>query len=602
MAEELLFRKDVKKELTWDLSLIYKDEEALLADADRMEKLTAQAEEEYKGSLDSADRINACLDMYREIEGIITLIGNYCELATSVDYYDTHNMELAGKLYRRISECTSRLSFIDSELAVQPDSVIQMAAKASKENAGYLKKMLRRKPYLLSPETEKVLAAISQTTGAPYEIYNTAKLADMRFPDFEVAGKKYPLGYSMFEDDYEYDERTDVRRAAFEAFSAKLHDYENVTAVAYNTAVQHEKKIADLRGFDNVFDKLLFNQRVDISLYNRQIDIIMEKLAPHMRKYAKLLGRVHKLDRVTYADLKLPVDVTYSPKLTIEESRDYVTKGLSILGEDYVKMVETAYEQRWFDFAQNQGKSTGGFCASPYGKNSFILLSWNGRMSDVFTIAHELGHAGHFKACNAAQSIFDTDVSKYFVECPSTMNELLLGHYLLKTSDDKRFRRWVLANMVGNTYYHNFVTHLLEAAYQREVYRKVQNGGSVQAETLSTIMKDVLSKFWGDAVELTDGAELTWMRQPHYYMGLYSYTYSAGLTIATQVCKRIENEGQAAVDDWKNVLKAGGTKTPVELAAMAGIDITTDAPLLDTIETIGAMIDEICELTEELEK
>ncbi len=602
MAEELLFRKDVKKELTWDLSLIYKDEEALLADADRMEKLTAQAEEEYKGSLDSADRINACLDMYREIEGIITLIGNYCELATSVDYYDTHNMELAGKLYRRISECTSRLSFIDSELAVQPDSVIQMAAKASKENAGYLKKMLRRKPYLLSPETEKVLAALSQTTGAPYEIYNAAKLADMRFPDFEVAGKKYPLGYSLFEDDYEYDERTDVRRAAFEAFSAKLHDYENVTAVAYNTAVQHEKKMADLRGFDNVFDKLLFNQRVDISLYNRQIDIIMEKLAPHMRKYAKLLGRVHKLDRVTYADLKLPVDATYSPKLMIEESRDYVTKGLSILGEDYVKMIETAYEQRWFDFAQNQGKSTGGFCASPYGKNSFILLSWNGRMSDVFTIAHELGHAGHFKACNAAQSIFDTDVSKYFVECPSTMNELLLGHYLLKTSDDKRFRRWVLANMVGNTYYHNFVTHLLEAAYQREVYRKVQNGGSVQAETLSTIMKDVLSKFWGDAVELTDGAELTWMRQPHYYMGLYSYTYSAGLTIATQVCKRIENEGQAAVDDWKNVLKAGGTKTPVELAAMAGIDITTDAPLLDTIETIGAMIDEICELTEELEK
>lgn len=602
MAEELLFRKDVKKELTWDLSLIYKDEEALLADADRMEKQTAQAEEEYKGSLDSADRINACLDMYREIEGIITLIGNYCELATSVDYYDTHNMELAGKLYRRISECTSRLRFIDSELAVQPDSVIQMAAKASKENAGYLKKMLRRKPYLLSPETEKVLVALSQTTGAPYEIYNTAKLADMRFPDFEVAGKKYPLGYSLFEDDYEYDERTDVRRAAFEAFSAKLHDYENVTAVAYNTAVQHEKKMADLRGFDNVFDKLLFNQRVDISLYNRQIDIIMEKLAPHMRKYAKLLGRVHKLDRVTYADLKLPVDATYSPKLTIEESRDYVTKGLSILGEDYVKMVETAYEQRWFDFAQNQGKSTGGFCASPYGKNSFILLSWNGRMSDVFTIAHELGHAGHFKACNAAQSIFDTDVSTYFVECPSTMNELLLGHYLLKTSDDKRFRRWVLANMVGNTYYHNFVTHLLEAAYQREVYRKVQNGESVQAETLSTIMKDVLSKFWGDAVELTDGAELTWMRQPHYYMGLYSYTYSAGLTIATQVCKRIENEGQAAVDDWKNVLKAGGTKTPVELAAMAGIDITTDAPLLDTIETIGAMIDEICELTDELEK
>lgn len=602
MAEELLSRKDVKKELTWDLTLIYKDEAALMADADRLEKLTGEIESLYKGKLGSAETVNKCLDEYREAVGIITLIGNYCELATSVDYYDTHNMELAGKMNRKLSECMSRLSFIDSELAVQDNAVIEEAVNSSEANANYLKDVLRGKPYLLNPETERVLTALSQTTGAPYEIYNTVKLADMKFPDFEVDGRKYPLGYSLFEDDYEYDERTDVRRTAFEAFSSKLCEYENVTAAAYNAAVQYEKTMADLRGFDNVFASLLFGQKVDEFMYNRQIDLIMEKLAPHMRKYAKLIGRVHGLDKVTYADLKLPVDTEYSPKLTIEESKDYVTKGLSILGDDYVKMVETAYKERWFDFAQNKGKSTGGFCASPYGKNSFILLSWNGRMSDVFTIAHELGHAGHFKACNSAQSIFDTNVSTYFVESPSTMNELLLGHYLLKTSDDKRFRRWVLANMVGNTYYHNFVTHLLEAAYQREVYRKVQAGESVQAETLSGIMKNVLEKFWGDAVELTDGAELTWMRQPHYYMGLYSYTYSAGLTIATQVCKRIEKEGQPAVDDWKKVLAAGSTKTPVELAAMAGIDISTDEPLLDTIETIGAMIDEICLLTDELER
>ena len=221
-------------------------------------------------------------------------------------------------------------------------------------------------------------------------------------------------------------------------------------------------------------------------------------------------------------------------------------------------------------------------------------------MSDVFTLAHELGHAGHFKSCNAAQSVFDTEVSTYFVEAPSTMNELLMAHYMLKTNPDKRFRRWVLSCMIGNTYYHNFVTHLLEAAYQREVYRIIDNGGSVQAETLNRIMRETLTKFWGDAVELPEGAELTWMRQPHYYMGLYSYTYSAGLTVATQACKRIEAEGQPAVEDWKRVLAAGSTKTPLELAKMAGVDISTDAPLLDTIETIGGIIEEICQLTEEL--
>ena len=147
------------------------------------------------------------------------------------------------------------------------------------------------------------------------------------------------------------------------------------------------------------------------------------------------------------------------------------------------------------------------------------------------------------------------------------MNELLMAHYLLKTSDDKRFRRWVLSNMISNTYYHNFVTHLLEAAYQREVYRIVDAGGSVSAEVLNSLFKKTLEKFWGDDVVLNDGAELTWMRQPHYYMGLYSYTYSAGLTIATQVCKRIETEGQPAVDDWKKVLEAGSTLDPIGLSA-----------------------------------
>ena len=152
----------------------------------------------------------------------------------------------------------------------------------------------------------------------------------------------------------------------------------------------------------------------------------------------------------------------------------------------------------------------------------------------------------------------------------------------------------------GEGLMNEIVTHLMEAAYQREVYKLIDAGDSVQAETLSSIMKETLQKFWGDDVEISDDAALTWMRQPHYYMGLYSYTYSAGLTVATQVCRRIETEGQTAVDDWKKVLTAGSTKTPEELAKMAGVDISTDAPLLDTIETIGSIIDEICELTEEL--
>ena len=589
----MIMRKDVPTEETWDLSLLYASEKDLLSDAERMKELAETIEKKYKGKLNTPEAIDACLDLYRELYTLSVLTGNYCELAVSVDYYDTHNQDLNERILRLDSQLMSRVSFIRTEICAQDEETLMKARELATANRGYLEDLIRSKPHTLSPETEQVLAALSQSRMVPMQIYNMAKLADMKFPPFTVDGKEYPLGYSLFEDNYEYERDTKVRRAAFAAFSAKLREYENVTAAAYNAQVQNEKAEATVRGFDSVIDYLLFDQKVTKEMYHRQIDLIMEKLAPHMRKYARTLQRIHGLDKMTFADLKIAVDPDYDPKVTIEESKQYIEKGLAILGDDYVEMIREAYRDRWIDFAKNQGKSTGGFCASPYGKNSFILLSWNERMSDVFTLAHELGHAGHFKACNSAQSIFDTEVSTYFVEAPSTMNELLMAHYLLETSDDRRMRRWILSSMVGHTYYHNFVTHLLEAAYSREVYRIVDEGGSVTAEVLNGIMKETLKKFWGDAVEINDDAALTWMRQPHYYMGLYSYTYSAGLTVATQACRRIEEEGARAVDDWKKVLQAGSTKDPVGLAALAGVDITGDQPLLDTIAYIGSLIDEI---------
>ena len=598
MAKDLLSRKDVPVEETWDLSLIYPTEDAFKKDLEELQITCDEIVRDYQGKLDTPEHIVECLEKYERVYELMTLLVNYTDLAVSVDYYDQANMQRNDRTRNIIRDMEGSLSFIDSEIIEQSEEVLKLALAQA---GGYIKELLRKKPHQMHPEAERVLTTLSGALDLPYDAYNTAKLADMKFDAFDVDGEKYPLGYSLFEDNYEYEPNTKVRRAAFEAFSAKLRDYENTNATLYNSFVQTQKTLATLRGFKSIYDKDLFEDHINQDLYHRQINLITEKLAPHMRKYAALIKKIYHLDEMTFADLKLPIDPDYCPTVSIEESKAYIEKGLSVMGEDYLKMIQTAYRERWVYFAQNKGKSTGGFCASPYGKGSFILLTWQGKMSDVFTLAHELGHAGHFKLCNEAQSIFDTNVSGYFVEAPSTMNELLMVHYMLKTNDDKRFRRWVLANMVSNTYYHNFVTHLMEAAYQREVYKIVDEGGSVQAETLNQIMREALEKFWGDTVKINEGAELTWMRQPHYYMGLYSYSYSAGLTIATQMCKRIENEGESAIEDWKNVLQAGSTLSPVELAALGGIDITTDGPLLDTIETIGAYIDEICKLTEELE-
>lgn len=597
MKKVILERKDVDVNLTWDLTSLFNTMEEFETAIQDMTRLALKMEQEYKGNLNTANNMNACLDSYREVLRLINLTGSYVELALSVDYANNENQARCLETSNQISEVASRLSFVNSELMEAKEEELDLAIANSSENRNFLEDIKRAKVHALHPEVERVLAALTSTLDAPYHIYEQAKLADMDFPSLVVDGQTYPLGYALFENEYEYEVNANLRREAFRVFSSKLREYQYTTAAVYQTQVQKEKTISSLRGFSSVLDSLLFSQKVERSLYDRQIDLITEKLAPHMRKYAKLLKRIHKLDHMTFADLKLSVDPEYDPTVSIEGSKAYMEGALSILGEDYIKMVQSAYQDRWIDFAQNKGKSTGGFCSSPYGKNSFILLSWSEKMAEVFTLAHELGHAGHFKLCNEAHSIFDTDVSTYFVEAPSTLNELLMANYLLTTNQDKRFRRWVLSSMIGHTYYHNFVTHLLEATYQREVYKILDEGGSVQAETLSQIKREVLEKFWGEDVDIVEGAELTWMRQPHYYMGLYSYTYSAGLTIATQVSKRILAEGQPAIDDWMEVLKAGSTKSPVELAKMAGVDITTDQPLLDTIEYIGSMIDEIIELS-----
>ncbi len=595
-------RSEVPVNMTWDLGLIYKSPEAAWEDAHEVEKLADKVEKDYKGKLNTADAIVECLHLCEKLEEIAGKVGGYFSLAMETDYTNAEGVANMNKASKILTESMTKITFVENEIIEADAGVLEEAVSKGGTVSGKLKKIIRAKAHYLNPETEKALAALSDFMDTPYDVYNQAKLSDMKFDDFVINGKSYPLGYALFEDEYEYETDTDVRRAAFRHFSDKIKEYENVTATAYNAYVRRDKTMADLRGHKDVFDYLLFEEEVSKDLYDRQIDVIMEKLAPHMRKYANLIKRLHGLDKMTYADLKLAVDPGYDPRVTIEEAEKYLTDGLAVMGEEYVEMIRQAFRERWIDFATNDGKCTGGFCSSPYGvPASFILLSWQNRMADVFTLAHELGHAGHFKECNNAQGCFDTEVATYFVESPSTINELLLTGYLEKTNPDPRFKRWVIGCTVGKTYYHNFVTHLLEAAYQREVYKIIEAGGSVQAETLSGIYKDILTKFWGDAVELTEGAELTWMRQPHYYMGLYSYTYSAGLTISTKMCKRILEEGAPAVEDWKRALRAGSTVNPLEFAQMAGVDISTDGPLNDTIDYIGYLIDEMIALTDEIE-
>ncbi|WP_391209121.1 oligoendopeptidase F [Psychrobacillus sp. L4] len=601
MVKSLPSRSEVPIEETWNLKDLFESEEDFNTSLKEIEEEVNIFEEKFKGKIDNPAIILEALEDYASIFEKLVPSGTYASLSLSTDQTNTEAQLQGSKFASLSAKVNSRLSFLNSELVELPNEVLQEAIDISPSYQNYLQKLIIKKQYQLHPEVEKTLAAFSSTFNGPYKLYDTTKMLDTSFENFEVNGYSYPLSYVLFENDWEAESDTDVRRSAFNAFSSKLKEYQHTTAKTYDMHLQIEKTTSDLRGYNSIFDYLLLNQEVDRTLYDRQIDLIMKELAPHMRKYAKLLQKVHGLDRMTFADLKISLDPSYEPKITIEESKKYIEDALGVMGEEYLEMVERSYKERWIDFAQNTGKSTGAFCSSPYGNHPYILISWSSRMNEVFVLAHELGHAGHFYHANKEQNIFNARPSLYFIEAPSTMNEMLVANHLLENSNDPKFKRWVISSIVARTYYHNFVTHLLEAAYQRKVYQRIDEGLPVNAPILNEYKRSVLEEFWGDAVEITEGAELTWMRQPHYYMGLYPYTYSAGLTISTQVSKRVLDEGQVAVDEWTEVLKAGGTKSPIELAKMAGVDITTEKPLRDTIAYIGTLIDELESLTEEID-
>lgn len=601
MSEGLPLREEVPVKETWDLKDLFTSDQAFYQTLEQVVQMSLDFNHTYYQKLNNIETIEKALDEYERILIEIDRLYNYPELRLSVDTSNEEAQKVNAKLNTTSGKLAGLLSFVDSEiLELSDDKISELRSRTKYPH--FIKQLQDRKPYQLSADVEKVLATLTPTLRSPFELYGTTKSLDINFESFDYEGVTYPLDYATFENEYEDHPSPEFRRKSFRAFSDALRQYQHTTAATYNMQVQQEKIEADLRGYDSVIDYLLQDQEVTKDMFDRQIDVIMSDLAPVMQKYAKIIQRVHNLDKMRFEDLKISIDPNFEPEISIEESKKYIYGALKVLGDDYVKMLESAYDYRWIDFAQNKGKDTGAYCASPYITHSYVFISWTGKMAETFVLAHELGHAGHFALAQNHQNLLESEASMYFVEAPSTMNEMLMANYLFNSSNDPRFKRWVIGSILSRTYYHNMVTHLLEAAYQREVYSRVDNGESLTAPLLNEIMLNTYKAFFGDTVEMTDGVELTWMRQPHYYMGLYSYTYSAGLTIGTVVSQCIKKEGQPAVDRWLKTLQAGGSQSPIELAQIAGVDITTDAPLKETINYISNLVDELEVLTYQIEE
>lgn len=592
-------RNEVDINETWAIEELFESDEVFLDGIEDLKKMSDIFVKKYK-ECNSSDQIYEALEAYSEIAALTDRLSTFASITTEVDTSNSSVMKRFANFANEMSKIDANLSFFESMLAKTDKSLLEETKTSYPEYKYYIDRLIDNSKYLLSDETEKVLANLIPTFDAPYKSYSDIRYADMDFEDFEYDGEEIVLNHNTFEEFLEADPRDDLRREAFKRYHDVLRKYQNSDASVYTTHVENEKRISDIRGYDTVFDYLLSRQDVDKEIYENHIDTIMEELAPHMRKYAGIIKGVYGLDEMTYADLKLAIDPEYEPEVTIDGAREYIIEGLSNLGEEYGQVLNRAFDERWIDYAQNIGKRTGAFASGPYGSHPFIMTTYNNKMSQVMTLAHELGHAGQYYYSNSNQNALNNDMSMYFVEAPSTANEITMERFLLNKASDDREKLWVLATMISKTYYHNFVTHFIEAAFQREVYRKVEAGESLSADDLNQIFTKKLEEFWGDSVKLVDGSELTWMRQPHYYMGLYPYTYQAGLTIGTVISDKIVNGSKKDVDTWIDVLKLGGSVGPIDLAKAAGVDMTNTKAISETVAFIGSLVDQIDELCQKL--
>lgn len=595
VKNKTLTRSEVPLEKTWDLSDLFKTDEDWKKELESIEN-DIHTVTRYKGRLaENAKTLLDCLLARDSLLERMVRVMTFASLRQSADGTDSMNQANAALAASMSSNVSASMSFINSEiLAISEETIKEYIEQEEglKEFTKTLMDLLELKDHMLSPDTEEVLAAFGEVLDSPYMIYERSKTSDMKFSSFKTdTGEEYPLTFNSYPI-FEESSNTELRRKAYESFVNTLNQYKNTYAATYATEIKRQVIEARLRKYESVTDMLLHSQQVTKEMYHNQLNTILEELAPHMRRFAKLKQRVLGLDKFYYCDLKAPLDPEYDPEITYEEASKLVLEALEVMGPEYIEIMEQGLRNRWVDRADNVGKRSGAFCSSPYGAHPYIMMTWSNSMRNVFTLAHELGHAGHFVLAGRNQTISNTRPSRYFVEAPSTMNEMLLSKHILKQSDDENMRRWVILQSLG-TYYHNFVTHLLEGELQRRVYDLAEKGTPITAKILCEQNLELLANFWGDCVELDEGAGLTWMRQPHYYMGLYPYTYSAGLTASTAAAQMIEEEGQPAVDRWISVLKAGGTLKPLELMKLANVDMSTPDPIRKAVAYVGSLIDEL---------
>lgn len=590
-------RSDVPKEYSWAVEDLYPNDDAWKKDLEQLKNMIPKIEA-FQGKLgDSSDNILAFLELQDELSVLIDRFANYSMRKADENTKNTTYQGFKDQTTGIFVSISAALSFAEPEiLAISDDTLNSFYEKqpALHVYKRFLNDIRRKKAHILSNAEEKILAAAGDLAQAPDDIYSLLNNADLTFDSVtDIEGNRLAVTQASFIPLlHNYDRN--VRKDAFNSLYKTYDNHKNTSAALLSAQMKQLNFYAKMRKYNSPLEAALDSTNVDSQVYYNLIEAVHENMES-MYKYVRLRKKLLNVDELHMYDLYVPMIADAERDIPFAETTANIREALSVLGEDYVALLDEGFKNRWIDIYENDGKRSGAY-SSGCRIHPYVLLNYKNNLDSEFTTVHEMGHALHSYLSNKHQPVIDAEYVIFVAEVASTCNEALLMQYLLKKTTDKKERAYLI-----NYFLEQFRTTLYRqtmfAEFELKMSQMIQNGESINSETACKVYHDLIDLYFGKNIIHDTNIDLEWARIPHFYYNFYVYQYATGFSAAIALSQKMLKEGEPAVKAYKEkFLSAGCSKDPVSILKDAGVDMSTKKPVEEALKLFDSLIDEMEEL------
>lgn len=568
-------RSEVKEQYKWKTEDIFQSDD----EWERLYKQTLEkiAFSQYSGKLGDSGKLLELLKLNDEVMKNAELLAVYANLKHDEDSRVSKYTAYDSKVDMLFTKLSTELAFFEPEMA-ELDGAYLSSLLTDERFSDYdyqLKRIIDGKPHTLSEEQQRIVSMLGETFSTFSETFSMLNNADFPFPEIEWEGETVKLTHGI----YGLIMRSDDRQKRKEAYEKYYDAYKSLLNTITSTYYGNIKKnvfLSKIYKFESSLAQALFEEDVDRQVYENLLNSVKDNLAS-MHRYIADRKKILGVDKLYFYDVNVPLVGGVDFKLTYDEAYDYVIKGLAPLGKEYASLLKKAYEERWIDVEETEGKRSGAYSCSCYGVHPFVLMNYQPAIGEVFTIAHEMGHSLHTWFSQSNQPYSKSHYKIFVAEVASTVNEVLLLKYMLARADDENLKKYLL-NYYLDTIRATLHRQTMFAEFEYDVHAMVENGEPVTNENLCALYAETGRRYYGEAIEHDYNVSCEWARIPHFYSAFYVYKYATGIISAINIANRILSEGQSAVDDYFTFLSGGCSTDPVTLLKLAGVDLTSEKP------------------------